>query len=147
MWRSRRVGRKDRQYTNIGDECESLLAGRYADHLRGRGRVVPAWAWLNQLSHGTAEELRALAASTTAGPADAEWHGAVGFLAAEVLGATGDGVSLPALQRDVLVPLELEMASRWLEPMTAAQLVTRVLAELDRSGWRTSQGPRGTEAA
>lgn len=63
---------------------------------------------------------------------DPEWAAAVRFLAAELLARAGVATSLAVLERDVLVPEELELANRWTEPLTAGQLVSRVLAALDR---------------
>jgi len=130
----------------IVSECESFLAGRYAEHLQSVGRTVPPWAWLNQLSHGSASDIRNLAEGQ-GGRLDDPGTAAVRFLAGELLVRVDDeAASLAVLQREVLVPEELELANRWMEPLAAGQLVSRVLAKLDRYA-DTRQRRHGREAA
>lgn len=129
----------------IVSECESFLAGRYAEHLQSVGRTVPPWAWLNQLSHGLASDIRNLAEGQGGCPDD-PGNAAVRFLAGELLVRADDAASLAVLQREVLVPEELALANRWMEPLAAGQLVSRVLAKLDRYA-DTRQRRHGREAA
>lgn len=130
----------------IGSECEIFLAGRYAEHLQSSGRTVPAWAWLNRLAHGSIADLRSLA-SGLGGRQPDPLSAAVRFLAGEVLARTDDADSLAALQRDALVPEELALANRGREPISAGQLVSRVLAVLDRYAEETRQRRHGREVA
>ena len=109
----------------LAGECEAFLAGAYADHLVDQVQVVPAWAWLNLLAHGTEDQVRE--AATTFGARG--WPGARRCLAGELIDIVDSGLApLDLLQRACLVPLELELAARpsamrW----SPAQLVAAVL--------------------
>lgn len=112
--------------------CEAVLRGRYVEHLEERHCRVPAWAWVNLLAHGSAEDLEN--ATSLAGDGQPQrWRAARAYLAGEILGvADRGGTSLRDLQRDVLVPLELHLASS--EPTRGSRpgdLVTGVLAALE----------------
>ena len=37
----------------LGLECEAFLSGSLAEFWDDRGVVVPVWAWMNLLAHGT----------------------------------------------------------------------------------------------
>lgn len=109
--------------TEIVDDCAAFLQGRYVARLEERWERVPAWAWTNLLAHGTEPELRELAAAPTRGlgAASQSWRAAQRFLAQEVLIAARRLGSLPAIQWEALVPLELELAaaeesSEWMGP-------------------------------
>lgn len=117
---------------DVASECELFLAGRYQEHLRAVGRPTPPWAWLNELAHGSLDQLRVLAAE--AGPRRApEWQGVVAFMASEILAcAEGDEDGLLAVQDAILVPLELRLAARWFAPCNPAQLLGQVMPELKR---------------
>lgn len=128
MWR-----RGDPAATQLVAECEAFLSGRYADDLMEAHEAVPAWTWLNLLAHGSEAELRG--AASAGAVMLSNWSRARSFLAGEVLDRVDIGaVTLDALQRDVLIPLELDLAAhdpRWLRP---SQLVAAVLEALpDRS--------------
>jgi hypothetical protein len=96
--------------------CEAFLQGTYVEHLMSQRDPVPPWAWLNLLAHATQDELRAVVQGP---PPTSAWPRAQWFLAGEVLDAVdGSSCSLPDLQHDVLVRLELaaassEAARRW----------------------------------
>ena len=107
----RRAGQQGREL--VGD-CEAFLAGHLAESQEAGDRGVPVWAWTNLLAHGTEEELRierALTHGWSRAWAD-EWRDARSYLAAELIDLTDDAGSLAEVQRSVLVPLELELASR-----------------------------------
>lgn len=104
----------DRHRANVmAADCEAFLTGHLARHLEEAGQEVPAWAWMNLVAHGTGDDLLAERAVDPASyfPAG-KWHEASSLLAAEVLDMTSGDGSLGELQREVLVPLELELASR-----------------------------------
>lgn len=111
------------------EECESFLAGGYVERCEACGEPVPVWAWMNVLAHGTDAELRAAAANRSEGD---EGHQALAFVAGELVDLIDDGcVDLEELQRDVLMPLELDViacpaATRW----SAAELVSALLRVL-----------------
>jgi hypothetical protein len=94
-------------------ECEAFLTGHYVDRLLSEGRLVPSWAWLNLLAHGTESEIGACAETDgTDGAVGArpDWHLVLAFLAQELLAeAARQGVAVAELQRRALVPLELAL--------------------------------------
>jgi hypothetical protein len=56
-----------------------------------------------------------------------EWMQAVAFLAGEILqGADSDPDRLQALQRDVLIPMELRLAADWFVSLKPSQFVRLV---------------------
>jgi hypothetical protein len=104
--------------------------------MESHGRRVPSWAWLNRVAHGTEADLSALIGGehpwdgSTNG--NTGWHRMVSFLAADLLAlARATDQTLSALQREVLVPLELELAREDNHRrLNAAQLVSVALAAL-----------------
>lgn len=109
----------------IGD-CEAFLSGRYAERLRRRAVPVPTWAWTNLLAHGTEADLRSELASSQRALRRG-WPAARAYLTTEVLTAVDRGTRLADLQREVLRPLELELAAdgsddprRWVVGVAAA---------------------------
>lgn len=112
----------------LAAECEAFLAGHYADHLVREVQIVPAWAWMNLIAHGTEDQIREAATTFVA----RGWPGASRFLAGELIDLVESGLEpLDELQRSYLVPLELELASLpWTARWSPAQLVAAVLATL-----------------
>ncbi|MEW6470879.1 MAG: hypothetical protein AB1679_01290 [Actinomycetota bacterium] len=116
MWRRRKGGgESDGELagldTGVGDECEAFLAGRLAAYLQDLGRPVPAVGWLNQVVHATPRELSLLAVTGEAYALQPRlWCRAVGYLARNLLErARETGRPIEQLQRELLVPLELEL--------------------------------------
>ncbi|HTN80249.1 MAG TPA: hypothetical protein VMK16_11285 [Acidimicrobiales bacterium] len=103
MWR-----RHDDAYdVELVAECESFLGGAYVERCEARGVSVPAWAWMNVLAHGTEAEIRAAAANR---PEHDDGRQALAFVAGELVDLIDDGsLDLEVFQRDVLVPLELDV--------------------------------------
>jgi hypothetical protein len=117
-------------------ECESLLAGRYADYLCSRGRWAPPWTWVNALAHRSASELTSLARGECQPPDDDtpsadRWRRALMFLAEDVVSQLQrSGITLDELQRTRLIPLELELCrnpGRCSDPGQLAGLVMAVV--------------------
>jgi len=105
MWRRR----DDALGEELVEECESFLGGDYVERCETRGASVPPWAWMNVLAHGTEAEIRAAAANR---PEHDDGRQALAFVAGELVDLIDDGrVDLEAFQRDVLVPLELDVMS------------------------------------
>jgi hypothetical protein len=109
------MARRDRDAPfarELVEECEAFLEGRLVERLVDIGAPVPAWAWTNLLAHGTPEQL---ADPPIHGrrPGCALWAWSQGraLLAAEVLDRAAASGTLRTLQREVLVPLELELMS------------------------------------
>lgn len=114
-------------------ECEAVLAGSYAEHLRQRHCPAPPWAWMNLLAHGAVEDLRRASALIGGSGRAQQWMAARAYLAGEVLGLVDQGLCpLDELQREVLIPLELRLADGPLvtRPLPG-ETVAAVLAELD----------------
>src|SRR4051794_19485182 len=117
MWRRGRAQKRDeeegpRPVDAVSEECETFLAGRYADHLQAVGRPVPPWAWLNALAHGSDSDLRALAAEeprwrTPAPRAAREWQQSLAFLATHLVDLMeARQQTLQFIQQQVLIPIE-----------------------------------------
>ncbi len=118
-------------------ECEAFLSGHLALCLGQQKRLVPAWAWLNALAHGSEDDIAALAAARPEPPganswAAPLWHQALAFLAHELMYQVArQGRPLAELQRSTLVPLELELARRSVPTSTKpGELVASVLRAL-----------------
>jgi hypothetical protein len=118
--------------TRVADECEAFLSGRLALHLMATGQLVPTWIGINRLAHGTVDDVLALGTRSDANVRASEWSVAVAYLADLALDLTGDDPGrLRDLQRDVLVPAELDLASDWFRPREPSDAVTAVLARLE----------------
>jgi hypothetical protein len=121
---------------DVWREAEAFLRGTYAEHLESHGRRVPSWARLNRVAHGTEADLSALVEcehswdGSTIG--NTGWNRIVSFLAADLLAlARGTDQAVSALQREVLVPLELDLAREDNHRrLGATQLVSVALAAL-----------------
>jgi hypothetical protein len=152
MWRRS----ADSVITELAQECEAFLGGRFAEEVGASGSRIPAWAWTNLLAHGTEDELRAADAAVPTGAiaADPTWHSARSYLASRVLDAAARYGPLEQLQRAVLLPIELELAAstpsvkfqarEWVGHVEAAlskycQCRRRALAEARRAA--AYQGP------
>jgi hypothetical protein len=136
VWHRRKQTEAPSDYRVLCDEAEAFLRGTYAEHLESLGRRVPSWARLNLVAHGSEADLSALAGgehpweASTIGSTG--WHRMVSFLAADLLAlAQATDQTVSALQREVLVPLELELAREdHYRRLGAAQLVSVALAAL-----------------
>jgi hypothetical protein len=95
--------------TEVGDEVAAFLAGRLVDHYAATGHPVPPWAVLNRVAHAERPELARLLMGRVA----VAWAGPERLIAAHLLTRAPTPEALGALQRDVLVPLELELIERW----------------------------------
>jgi len=115
MWH-RRKDEVAAQGRDLTVECESILRGRFVDYLQSQGRWTPAWAWVNALAHGTADDLAWWAAgkgqgeTAETGTDAADWPAVLAFLAGDILSQlVAGGTTLARLQRSALIPLELEL--------------------------------------
>lgn len=110
------------------EECAAFLSGHLAEVAPASGSRSP-WVFTNLLAHGSEDELRA---ERSRAP-QTLWEAARVRLAAGVLEVARTCGPLIDLQRELLVPLELDLASdpetaRW-EPQ---RLVVRVSDALNR---------------
>jgi hypothetical protein len=92
---------------SLVDESAAFLSGRYADYLKAHKLPIPAWAWLNGLSHGDSDEIRTLAMHNCTGPSTV-----IAELAAQmVMLMDTQRLSLSFIQTRILIPLELRLAA------------------------------------
>lgn len=132
MWR-RKKGRLPDSANELVAECEAFLSGSYGSYLADRCREIPAWVWINGLAHGNEAELRRAAARSN----DRGDPGSlIVALAREILMAADErNVTLKALQRRTLIPLELALADRCgLEVPTDSATLTMMLKAVIASG-------------
>lgn len=123
--------RRDDGEDEVVAECAAFLSGTLVERLEAGGRGIPVWAWTNLLAHGSAE----LVTESTIRPCRhhliaRSWWTARAQLADLILEVTRGRCSLGELQESVLVPLELDLASRpevsfwnhhqWVEAVTEA---------------------------
>lgn len=120
------------------EECQAFLAGHLVEEVERHAGLIPIWAWMNLLAHGSPRELWVERATLHPGGsvAEASWHEARSYLAGEILDAAAGTGDLTELQARVLVPLELQLAvvadtTVW-EPGQWVELVQRVLGEQHR---------------
>lgn len=102
-----------RLQAELVDDCEAFLLADLAERLERRHDRVPVWVWTNLLAHGSEPVLRR-EQSTPSGQfiSDERWRHARAYLAGELLDQARRYGSLASLQQAVLIPLELELASR-----------------------------------
>jgi hypothetical protein len=124
---------RNRKEDGLADECAAFLTGTLTNRWEADGQAVPIWAWTNLLAHGSRE----IIAEAVSRPSRHRlltrcWWIARAQLADLILEMT-DRVSLSDLQQSLLIPLELELASRTDVPFwTSRQWVETVTAELHR---------------
>ncbi len=129
MWRRGRY-RDKIHMEQVIEEAENLLSGRTLDmhNLRGpRG-----WSLLSAVARGDRDQLRVLSdiqIFSHPGSFDAT----LAYLARELLAMARSGPELLQVQRQVLIPLELQLLGDDVQaPSTPAQLVMLVMGALDR---------------
>jgi hypothetical protein len=123
-------------------EATAIIAGRYAEWATAAGRPVPVWAWMNLLAHGTEEALRTEAERLCGARG---WRHARSAVAAEILDLADAGhIRLSEVQRDVLLPLELDvMACANAATWTPRELFAGLLAAVRSQARRGREVQRG----
>ena len=92
--------------------CEAFLNGTLAEYWERQGFTVPVWAWTNLLAHGSAEQIaESMVRPQRSRRIVRSWRIARSYMANELLEVTDGPRQLRAMQSDVLIPLELEMAT------------------------------------
>jgi hypothetical protein len=92
--------------------CEAFLNGTLAEYWERQGFSVPVWVWTNLLAHGTADQIAESVSRPSRSRRTARsWRIARSYMANELLEVTNGRRQLEAMQSDVLIPLELEMAT------------------------------------
>jgi hypothetical protein len=121
--------------SGILNEASALIEGDYLEYLLASRQPIPGWAWLNPLAHRSVPRVVQMARTATAGIDPEGWSGALCSLAADVvhIGQTVEGVE--RLQREALMPFELELlAGQWRWPSSPSELVTMVESVLEQHG-------------
>lgn len=126
---------------DLAKEAEAFLSGAFARLLIHKHPSVPEWAWLNVVAHGTEAQIASFLAENAHGlsPVEQVWRDAMTFLDREVIATKrAVGCSLEELQRCVLVPLELEMATQpSVSPEQLLRLAFDALIDYERSRSRS----------
>ena len=92
--------------------CEAFLNGTLAEYWERQGFTVPVWAWTNLLAHGSADQIaESVNRPARARRAARSWRIARAYMATALLELADGPRRLRVLQSEVLVPLELEMAT------------------------------------
>lgn len=92
--------------------CEAFLNGTLAEYWERQGFSVPVWVWTNLLAHGSADQIAESVSRPSRSRRTARsWRIARSYMANELLDVTNGPHQLEAMQSDVLIPLELEMAT------------------------------------
>lgn len=105
--------------SGVGAEVEAFLTGRIVDHLVAHKTPLPVWAVVNRLAHADHDELVRLVGGDgldrlahPSRPVQA-WAEHERFIAAHLLATSGSTPDrLDRIQREVLVPFELELIER-----------------------------------
>jgi hypothetical protein len=140
-WEGGSAGAAVRPEELLVEESAAFLSGHLAE-VASPSRPSSPWVWTNLLAHGSEDELRAERSRTP----ENLWEAARVRLAAGVLELAKTSGPLTDVQRELLVPLELDLASdpkaaQW-EPQ---RLVVQVSDALDRyrRARRRSERPGG----
>ncbi len=96
----------------VAASCEAFLNGTLAEYWEDQGFAVPVWAWTNLLAHGSSDQIAESVNRPTRSRRGARsWRIARSYMATALLEIADGPRRLRALQSEILVPLELEMAS------------------------------------
>jgi hypothetical protein len=124
----------------LSGETEAFLDGRIVEHLTAAGRMVPTWAVLNKIAHGSPSEIAYLT-QTDGHPDNAPeagepvWRAAQRSLAARLLASDALPDDIAQVQQTVLVPLELRLIERSeVETVTLRQAIRAACDALNQGG-------------
>jgi hypothetical protein len=127
--------------SELVDETVAFLEGRFAELRSANGGPLAAWMMLNRIGHGDSVDMFDMAVSQRrrtplTGVSSAYhhvWSTAQRTVATRVLERALDPDEIRRVQRDVLVPLELDLVARSDDaPVTFAQVTAAALDALDR---------------
>ena len=126
----------------LAEECEAFLGGAHVAYVQEEGwRMHPA-SWLNAIAHGDLAQIEDLAAGECPEPGHAphSWPEARAVIARAVASTAPLPEELRALQRDVLVPLELELFAGD-DGILPRRLVEVTLERVFGAGLRAREAP------
>jgi hypothetical protein len=109
----------------LARECEAFLHGRYIEWTRSERLPVPAWAWFNELAHADRNTIEAHVRASDVSDQPRTLPDTALLLEQALLDRNDHEIR--ALQRDVLIPLELELTSRLLSPRAILDRVGQAL--------------------
>ena len=117
----------------LGEECDALLRGEWAEYRQARGEALPRWAWLNRVAHAPEPALRVIARRPDRYERHVDdWAGMRACVAESLLKQAAEkGVTAAELQQVVLVPIELALFSRDESRLPAdPEILIRILSAL-----------------
>jgi hypothetical protein len=130
------VGRREtrgsiKAAARVLEEATAVIEGTTRNSIPA-GWQPAQWVWINALAHSSWDQLIQLA-ERPARQGGGSWEGATSFLAWEVRAYAATAAGLLKLQRNGLIPLELDvLAGRRPAPDSPLELVATVRAEIDR---------------
>lgn len=117
--------------TGVAEDAEAYLTGQLLARLVPRGVTPRPWAWLSSVARCSHYEMARIA-DRAYGHREETWTWARGELARQVmLRTSGRPDEVAALQREVLVPLELALGDDDIWP---SELVGIALIEMELMG-------------
>jgi hypothetical protein len=112
--------------SEIGDEVSAVLEGRAAGYFAVRGQPIPPWAVLNRLAHADWSQLTRLVEGNKPGLTTER------FVAGHLLARAATPDRLRQIQREVLVPLEMQLIDRGkVDRLTADEVLEAGAEALD----------------
>lgn len=116
------------EVADLVTEAQWLLAGHSAVGYAASGEEAPVWSLVGVLAHRGYRDLERLSIADPyyTGP----WTAVLVTLAAELMDQTATPAELFQVQRDTLVPLELDILAGGLDPSTPEELEDLVLGAL-----------------
>ena len=114
MWTWRRRPRPSDPASDVAD-VEAFLLGGSVEYFRAHHQAVPPWAWLNTVAHSVPAAVTNLCEPVPGRPTSR--GEAAGRRAVETMATTlcskagGDPAAIGALQRELLIPLELALVA------------------------------------
>ena len=104
----------------LSEEWRAILDGSYVEHLQDAGADIPPWAWINQAAHADVETLERIAARAVEPTLTGE---SARTLLARAILAAAPRDEVPALQREVVAPIEAELMGSVVTPRRILELV------------------------
>ena len=104
---------------SAGEECDAYLAGTYQEWCQRLGLELSPWTYLNRVAHADWRALRGSDLEDAERRASARSWSDVGVMIEDLLLERVHPEDLSRVQREVLIPLELELCNRLISPRQA----------------------------
>lgn len=124
----------------VAAAAERMLAGGAVGLFREAGYpYAPSWAYLNRLAHSDVEQIVALAEAAELGRPGG-WGAILGYIAAELLTFEKTSAQIRRAQREVLVPLELDLLDGQVpDPESPDEFLSLIMGAIDQHRtWRAN---------